>query len=101
MKTKFNCTHDERPEEIVPQLFINGVTHMKRLCGTCEKFLGYAPQEGTIPKMYFGKYKGETLEEIAAKDLGYLRWLLSGDSRKIKIKKRLYDQVREEYLKHV
>lgn len=26
----------------------------------------------------FGKYKGKTLEEVAASDAGYLRWMLSG-----------------------
>jgi len=27
-------------------------------------------------KMPFGKYKGETLEEIYIEDIGYLEWLL-------------------------
>lgn len=31
-------------------------------------------------KMPFGKYKGETLEEIYVENVGYLEWLLEQDS---------------------
>lgn len=55
----------------------SGGSHLKCSCPGCEryvKFLSHAE-----PKLYFGKYKGKTIKEVAKVDMDYLKWLLTQD----------------------
>lgn len=73
--------HDAIGDVLVLKLFL---THLR---GAIEKRF---PNENAVEKMValtkepifvksfrFGKYKGKTLQEVAASDAGYLRWMLS------------------------
>ena len=53
--------------------------HLKAVC-SCGAFIKFLPQEQ--PKLYFGKYNGEAIEDI--KDEGYLTWL----SENVKLSRR-------------
>ena len=52
--------------------------HWGRLwCLSCDRFVGYAPTPLELAaewKMPYGHYRGQTLAEIAARDLAYLQW---------------------------
>ena len=52
----------------------NGGHHIKALCGHCGRFLKFVSHDSA--RFYFGRYRGETVIEIMAKDPGYLRWCL-------------------------
>jgi len=51
--------------------------HIKATCAACGRFIKFLAQD--TPRFHFGKYKGLTVSEIAAKDLSYLKWALSKD----------------------
>jgi len=53
----------------------NGGHHIKALCGRCGRFLKFISHDS--PKFYFGRYKGETVVEVMAKDPSYLKWCLA------------------------
>ena len=52
-------------------------------CKPCGKFHGWLrTPDGELGRNYtmpFGKHRGKTLDEIAATDLGYLKWIASSD----------------------
>tara|TARA_R110000824_G_scaffold128063_1_gene288795 strand:+ start:42 stop:302 length:261 start_codon:yes stop_codon:yes gene_type:complete len=60
--------------EIVEQVFSNGTIHHRQQCSKCGKFLGYK-QKPVLDDyiFYFGKYKGNRLDEVPE---SYLKWLL-------------------------
>lgn len=43
--------------------------------------------------LYFGKYKGQTISEIARKDVGYLKWLLAQGVRNVRLKSAIEEAV--------
>jgi hypothetical protein len=55
------------------KIFKNGTKHIEARCPLCDKWIKYLPQENFI--MPFGKYKGMDIDEVARKDLDYIRWL--------------------------
>jgi len=60
--------------KISKQKFKNGVIHLRKECETCNKFLGYAPQELPLDttKIYFGIHKEKLVKELPH---DYLLWL--------------------------
>lgn len=60
--------------------FKNGTKHLEARCDSCDKYVGYAPQDwsGVEPKDYapdFGKHKNKRLEQIQKDEPGYLYWM--------------------------
>lgn len=49
----------------------------------------YEAQPENSPEMYFGKYKGKTLRQIAEIDKRYLEWMVKEDW----VKKRLRENI--------
>lgn len=64
----------------------SGGFHQKAVCVGCNKFLKFLPHSNSAPTLYFGKYKGKTVAEIALTDLPYLRWMDSHDIAKGRVK---------------
>ena len=56
-----------------------GGSHKKASCPTCKGFIKFLPH--SVPTLYFGKYKSQTISEIARKDPSYLQWLLKQNLR--------------------
>lgn len=56
-----------------PVTFANGSKHIKASCSKCQTFVGYEKQTGSRPGfvMPFGKYKDQTLEQIADAPKGF------------------------------
>ena len=52
--------------------------HLKASCPSCGAYIKFLGQGGP-PTLYFGKYKGETLAQVAHTDPRYLRWLREQD----------------------
>ena len=77
------CSHGMTYE--VPQLFKNGVTHIRVECAECGKFIKYKPQKIDDYVLFFGKYKGKMLKEVP---ISYLNWYIQNGSDK-KIVKRM------------
>jgi len=71
-----NCCELKENIEISKQVFKNGITHHRKTCKTCKKFLGYAPQplNPETTKIYFGKHKGQFVKDLP---IDYLNWLLN------------------------
>lgn len=62
---------------VVPDVFSNGVTHMRVKCGLCGRLGRSIPQPPDVHRvMPFGKYKGEEAIEIVRKDKGYAEWVV-------------------------
>jgi uncharacterized protein (DUF3820 family) len=59
-------------------------SHKKATCPTCQSFIKFLPH--TVPTLYFGKYKGKSISEIAQKDPSYLEWLLSKGVKSARLK---------------
>lgn len=55
----------------------SGGFHQKAVCIGCNKFLKFLPHG--VPTLYFGKYKGSTIAEVAKTDPNYLKWLSDKD----------------------
>lgn len=51
----------------------SGGDHQKACCSECGRFIKFI--QHSVPALYFGKYKGTTIAEIARKDLPYLKWM--------------------------
>lgn len=70
-----------------------GRYHLKAVCAVCGRFINFLPHQKT--KFPFGKHRGLSVIEVAAKDPGYLQWCLSND---ILRECRLKDAVEYEVL---
>lgn len=57
------------------RIISNGTMQRKASCPECGAYIKFLPH--TEPKMYFGKFKGETLSWIAENHRWYLTWLLT------------------------
>tara|TARA_R100000231_G_C5305829_1_gene158953 strand:- start:691 stop:960 length:270 start_codon:yes stop_codon:yes gene_type:complete len=80
-----NCCKDESNISVTKQVFKNGVTHHRKTCTKCNKFLGYAPQKlcKETTKIYFGIHKHEYVKDLPH---NYLKWLLEQDWVKSNLK---------------
>lgn len=61
-----------------------GGSHKKATCPICKSFIKFLPH--SVPAIYFGKYKGKTISEIARKDLSYLKWLVKQNIKSARLK---------------
>jgi RNase P subunit RPR2 len=55
--------------------FSTGFKHISAICKECNYHIKYVSQGGP-ERIYFGKHKGEKIEDIYHNDKGYLLWLL-------------------------
>ena len=67
------CNSEKFNTERIP--LPHGGYHLKTNCAVCGRFINFLPHQKT--KFPFGKYRGLSVVEVAAKDLGYLQWCLS------------------------
>jgi len=83
------CKYCEKEIEPVTEekVFSNGTKHISASCPLCKKWLKYLPQGGEAV-LYFGKYKGQRISEVAKIDPEYLHWLY-GATDKDKIRKQI------------
>jgi len=72
---------------ITKEVFKNGTTHLKAITSCCKNFVKWMPQ-GLPPTLYFGKYEGRTIQEVALLDLAYLKWLY-GETKNAKLKEKI------------
>jgi hypothetical protein len=63
-------------------------------CHLCNAFIKNLPHSEGSDKLYFGKYKGKFMCEVADTDKRYLEWLLSQD-----IKETLKAKIRDAIAK--
>jgi hypothetical protein len=86
------CSLDvsEPDTETIPLL--NGGFHIKATCPKCHGFLKFLPT-GTPRKLYFGKYNGELIADIAKNDLPYLKWLLERQDLKPKLRREIEEAI--------
>lgn len=61
-----------------------GGRHIKVICPICKSFIKFLPH--SVPALWFGKYKGRTISEIAQKDPSYLQWLVKQDIKSARLK---------------
>lgn len=61
-----------------------GGFHLKASCADCGAYIKFLPH--SAPSIFFGKYKGKTVTEIAVSDPEYLRWLARQEWCKPKLK---------------
>ena len=52
----------------------NGGQHIRATCSICGRFIKFLPH--TPLGFHFGKHRGESVPEVAAKDPSYLKWCL-------------------------
>ena len=87
---KYKCPTCKNLDELKleEKVFSNGTKHISASCSNCGrwiKFIGY----DNNPKMYFGKHKGKTLEEIKNEDKEYLEWILIQAWTKRRLKEQI------------
>lgn len=63
------CSSDKTYQE--DKIAKNGIKHIGLYCAACGTWIKWMPQGGPV-KIYFGKYKGQNLEDVPA---AYLMWL--------------------------
>jgi len=74
--TDISCPHCNSSEIRTQRIpLANSGFHLKAICAACGKFIKFIPHDS--PKFYFGRYRGETVIEVIAKDPSYLRWFLA------------------------
>ena len=56
--------------------------HLKAMCSSCGSYIKFISQ-GKDYIFYFGKYKGETLKDVAAKDSEYIVWCIENLDKKV------------------
>ena len=69
-----------------------GGYHLTARCYKCNAFIKNLPHSEGSDKLYFGKYKGKFISEIAKTDKRYLEWLLTTnlkESLKFKIQQEI------------
>ena len=62
--------------------------HLKASCPKCGRYLKFQQQGGPV-SLFFGKYKGVPVVEVAAKDPEYCRWLAAQSWCKPKLRREL------------
>jgi hypothetical protein len=73
-----------------PVLSQSGV-HTKASCPECGAYIKFISTSTGPAMLYFGKYKGQTVESIAQQDPEYLRWLYAQGWTKPKLRKLIDD----------
>lgn len=83
------CEKEFEEYKTEEQIFLDGKKHIRGSCPHCGKFQKYIQQGEDI--LYFVKYKGKTIAEVAKTDREYLEWLsgVCKHNLKEKIKKYL------------
>ena len=86
----YNCPNCKSFQELKleEKIFANETKHISASCSKCGRWIKYVGYENN-PKMYFGKHKDKTLEEIKAEDKEYLEWLLIQNWVKRRLKKQI------------
>jgi hypothetical protein len=77
----------------------NGGYHLQLRCPNCNSFIKNLPHS-KHDTLYFGKYKGKKIKEIAQKDPKYLQWLITRNiknSLRLAIQKEL-EEIYEEQI---
>lgn len=70
----------------------SGGFHLKCSCPDCGSYIKFLPH--SEPKLYFGKYKGKTIKEIAKEDKEYLKWLLTTDKGDTELGKNIRQELK-------
>lgn len=83
---------------ILEEKHFNGGIHIKASCPQCGNFIKFLPYKE--PTLYFGKYKGKTVREVADIDKEYLIWLIQKHNtrnarNKFKITRRIREAINE------
>jgi len=81
-----NCNATEINRQHIP--LPRGAYHIKAKCAACGRFIKFLPHEPIA--FHFGRYRGKTVAEVASKDRGYLKWCLSENV----VKGRLKDAIK-------
>lgn len=71
-----------------------GGFHLKASCPDCGAYLKFLPHGGPAA-LYFGKYKGESIADVAVKDAEYLRWLHDQDWVKSKLRMQIDEALQQ------
>lgn len=74
------CQKEVEPN-IKEEIFANGTKHLRATCPECERLIKWLPQEENRGKLFFGKYKGKTVYEVAKIDPEYLHWLYANTNK--------------------
>ena len=84
-----NCKieYSEKEMKHIAIVFKNGTKHTDGRCPKDGRHLKYISKEE--PKIYFGKYKGRTIQEIVNEDRDYITWLYEQDWLKQNLKSKL------------
>lgn len=90
--TKCGLLFDEINGKIEHVTASNGVKHIRCNCPDCGKYVKFMPQSKEI-KLYFGKYKGMKVKEIAMIDRSYLEWLLTTDKGDTKLGRDIKEEL--------
>ena len=84
------CATTEIKRQHIP--LANGSYHIKANCAGFGRFIKFLAHEP--PRFYFGKHRGETVTEVAAKDPSYLKWCLAENIvRNARLKKAVESKV--------
>lgn len=82
-------------KDIEPIIKKRGI-HTSAFCPICDSYIKHVTQQSDDFIMYFGKYKGQSIKELASTKDGYnyLLWVLNNISLKPKYKAILEDVLR-------
>ena len=85
-----DCCEVAENISITKQVFKNGVTHHRKTCNSCKKFLGFAPQklDKETTKIYFGIHKNKLVKDLPR---DYLNWLLKQDWVKANLRNLIHE----------
>lgn len=72
-----------------------GGFHLIARCCFCNAFIKNLPHSKGQDKLYFGKYRGSPLADIAKQDIEYLLWLLN-QSIKEPLKIKIHEAIEKE-----
>lgn len=62
--------------------------HLQAHCKVCKTFIQNIAWD--VPRLYFGKYSGKSIKDIAILDLEYLKWVLQN----CKLSKQLRNKIK-------
>lgn len=85
--TCYHCGVIDEPD------VVDSGPHRKAVCRHCGLYIKFLEQPMTLERakrfsLYFGKYKGKTLDEIMndPKGKGYLKWLMETEEMNAKVR---------------
>ena len=74
MNKCYQCKKEFEEYKTEEKIFTNGTKHISASCPLCGHWIKFLSQGGE-DLLYFGKYEGEKISEVAKKDKQYLIWL--------------------------